>query len=326
NLLTVEEALQEHYNVFTLTSVTGMFELLEHVAPHLILLDIEMPGTDGFKALEQLKTSKQYANIPVIFLTGRRDSQTEVRGFEMGVIDFVTKPFSKPVLLNRIKTHLNIEEIIQERTEKLQRVKNSIVSTLANMVESRDILTGKHIENTAKYMRIFLNAMFEHKVYFNEISNWDLEIVISATRLHDIGKIAVPDLILNKTECLTKEEFEIMKTHAAKGEAIIDNILEEAGNDDLLQNAKLLVGYHHEYWDGTGYPQQLAGEDIPLQGRVMALVDVYDALVSERPYKPAFTHEKATKIIIESKGKQFDPSIVDVFLKVSDQFAKVRGS
>ena len=326
NLLTAQETLSEHYNVFTLSSAALMFELLENVVPDLILLDIVMPDIDGFRALKLLKADTRYADVPVIFLTGKSDDNTEALGFELGAADFISKPFSKPVFLNRIKTQLDIDEIIRERTQKLLKLQNSIVSVLANMVENRDKLTGKHIDRTVEYIRILLKAMLERGLYADEIKEWNLEADVSAARLHDVGKIVVTDLILNKPERLTDDEYAIMKTHAAAGERIIDSIIDESGNEFFLQNAKLFAGSHHERWDGRGYPRGLKGKDIPLHGRIMAIADVYDALVSDRPYKNAFEHERALEIIAKSKGSHFDPQIVDVFLEVGDLFAAVNSS
>jgi len=351
NLSTAAKALSKQYRAFTLPSAADMFELLNNIVPDLILLDILMPEMDGFEAMRLLKSDNRYQDIPVLFLTGRNDAATEAHGFELGAVDFISKPFSEPVLLNRIKTHLEIEELIlartamlQQRTSKLKRLQNSMVSILANMVESRDKYTGRHIERTTKYIKILLNAMFERGVYSGEMSKWNLEEVvssarlhdigetfiaedpinlesiISSARLHDIGKIIITDLILNKPGKLTVDEYELMKTHAIEGEKIIDSIIAESGSEAFLQNAKLFAGYHHERYDGTGYPRGLKGADIPLQGRIMAIVDVYDALVSNRSYKSAFTHEKAVDIIKENRGSHFDPEIVDVFLEVNELF------
>jgi len=327
NLSIAANALSTQYRVFTLPSASDMFELLNNIIPDLILLDILMPKMDGFEAIRLLKSDGRYSDIPVIFLSGRDDNATESHVFELGAVDFVSKPFSEPVMLNRIKTHLEIDELIRERTAmllqrtaKLQKLQNAMVSVLANMVENRDMQTGRHIERTTEFIKILLDAMLERGIYSDEIRHWNLEDVISSARLHDIGKIAISDLILNKPGKLTTEEFELMKTHTTEGEKIIDSIIAESDNEAFLQNAKLFAGFHHEKWDGTGYPHGIAGADIPLQGRIMAIVDVYDALVSNRPYKTAFTHEKAVEIIKESKGSHFDPEITDVFLAVNDLF------
>jgi putative two-component system response regulator len=324
NLSMAEAALENQYDVMTMPSAAGMFALLKKITPDLILLDIEMPEMDGFEALQKLKSDEVYATIPVMFLTGHTDEEVEVRGFKMGAIDFVTKPFSPPVLLNRIKTHLDIDEIIRARTLQLHRLQNSIVSVLADMVENRDKGTGSHIERTSVYIKILIDEMKNRGVYLDEISKWDIDKIISSARMHDLGKISISDIIVKKPEKLTDDEFELMKTHVLEGERIIDEIISKTGEGEFLRNAKLFAGYHHERWDGKGYPRGLKGENIPLQGRIMAIVDVYDALVSERPYKKAFSNEEAVRIIMESAGTHYDPEIAAVFFEVKELFKAVR--
>ena len=331
NLSVAKEALKEYYRVMTLPSAAKMFSLIEKVKPDLILLDIEMPEMDGFEALSLLKKNDAQADIPVIFLTSMTDSAVEVRGFELGVIDFITKPFSAPVLQNRIKTHLDIDELIRERTmqlqeksEQLQALQSGTVFVLADMVENRDQGTGGHIERTEMYIRILLDAMVERGLYSDEIKTMDLDLFSSSARLHDVGKITVSDIILNKPGKLTDEEFDKMKTHTVEGVRIIDQIVSRTGNIEFLQNAKLFAGYHHERWDGRGYPNGISGAEIPLQGRIMAFADVYDALISERPYKKPFTADEAVNLIMENKGTQFDPYIAEVFHDARTQFESVK--
>ncbi|MDR2569059.1 MAG: response regulator [Oscillospiraceae bacterium] len=330
NLSMAKDALRDEYRVMTLPSAAKMFSILEKIKPDLILLDIEMPEMDGFEALQQLKATESQMDIPVVFLTSMTDVAVEVRGFQLGVIDFITKPFSTPVLRNRIKTHLDVDEIIRERTEQLhqktiqlENLQNAIIFSFADMVENRDQGTGGHVERTATYIKILVNAMDEYGVYSDEISELDLELFVSSARLHDVGKITISDIILNKPDKLTDDEFDRMKAHTVEGENIIDQIASRTDDVEFLRNARLFAGTHHERWDGKGYPRKLAGTDIPIQGRIMAIVDVYDALVSERPYKKPFTAEKAVEIISDGSGTQFDPNIVDVFLKVKDQFEEV---
>jgi putative two-component system response regulator len=327
NLLAANEALEKEYRVMTLPSAAKMFALLEKIRPNLILLDIEMPETDGFEALQMLKSNDSYADIPVIFLTSHFDTFIEAKGLQLGAIDFITKPFSAPVLINRIKNHLNVDMLVQERTaqlqsktEELQRLHHSMIFGFADMVESRDEKTGGHVERTAKYVKLLTDAMIARQVYIDEIKELDLELFISSVRLHDIGKIAISDAILNKPGKLTDEEYAIMKTHTTEGESIIERIVSRTGEGELFNNAKMFVSSHHERWDGNGYPYQLKGMDIPIQGRIMAIADVYDALVSERPYKKAFPPEEAFNIIKNEAGKHFDPTIVDVFCSIREQF------
>jgi len=330
NLMMADEVLSDHYDVITCSSAIIMFKLLDNIIPDLILLDIMMPEMDGFAALKLLKEHTKYSDIPVMFLTGKNDIDTEVLGFEMGVMDFITKPFSGPVLLNRIKKHLMLETIIadrttklQQRTDKLLRLQSNMASVLANMVESRDKLTGKHIERTASYLEILIKTMVDKGLYRDELITWDIDLITSSARLHDLGKIVVSDLLLNKPGKLTQDEFEVIKTHSHEGENIIDDIIDGSDDEEFLIHAKVCAGSHHEKWDGTGYPRGLAGDEIPLLGRIMAIADVYDALVSERTYKEAYTHEKSVQIIFENRGTHFDPKIVDVFLEVEHLFKKV---
>jgi len=326
NLLSAKDALKDYYRVITLSSAAKMFALMDKIPPDLILLDIEMPEMDGFKVLRRLKTNDLYAHIPVMFLTNVTDASVEARGFKLGVVDFITKPFSTPVLLNRIRTHLHIDELIRERMAQIQRLKNAIVFSFADIVEKRDYDTGGHVERTSAYISILVNAMISRGVHDDELRHMDIDSFISSARLHDVGKIAIPDKILNKPGRLNDEEFETMKTHSTEGEKIIAQIASRADDDDFLRNAMLFAGYHHERWDGTGYPYGLKKTKIPLQGRIMAVADVYDALVSERPYKKPFTEEEANNIIMDSAGKHFDPYIVDVFYEVKDQFSAVKQS
>jgi putative two-component system response regulator len=207
---------------------------------------------------------------------------------------------------------------------QLNRLQNSIVSVLADMVENRDKGTGGHIERTSVYIKILINEMKASGVYAEEIAGWDVDKIISSARMHDLGKISITDVIVNKPGKLTETEYDLMKTHAVEGERIIDEIISRTGEGEFLRNAKLFAGSHHERWDGKGYPRGLKGEEIPLQGRIMAVVDVYDALVSERPYKKAFPEEEAVKIISENSGSHYDPKIVDVFLKVREAFKAVK--
>jgi putative two-component system response regulator len=326
----VEEVLESQYRVMTLPSATKMFAMLEKIVPDLILLDISMPEMDGYTALRMLKNNKKTTNIPVIFLTGQADALVEARSFDLGVIDFIVKPFSALVLLTRIKMHLDMDGLIRERTEHLeQRTKqmeslyDNIIYILADVVESRDRSTGGHIERTTIQTKILIEALLERNVYADEINNWNSDLVASSARLHDIGKISIPDSILNKPDKLNNEEFEIMKKHVKAGEHIIDKIISRTNEETFWNKAKIFASYHHEHWDGKGYPRGLKGLEIPLQGRILALVDVYDALISERVYKKAFDHKKAVEIIISESGKQFDPKIVDVFYEVNERFMNV---
>jgi putative two-component system response regulator len=333
NLTVAADALEEHYRVVTVPSAIKMFYLLEKIMPDLILLDVDMPVINGFDAIKRLKENPAHTDIPVIFLTGLNDNASEARGIELGAVDFITKPFAKTVLLNRIKTQLNLDGIIRERTKQLTErtnqlftLHNSIVTTLAELVESRDSNTGGHIGRTTSYLKILSDAMLERGVCKDELSGWNMEAFVSSARLHDLGKILVPDAILNKPGPLTAEEFNMMKLHPAEGKRIIADMITRTGDSDFLSNALLTAAYHHEKWDGSGYPFGLKGKDIPLQGRIMAIVDVYDALTSARPYKKAFTSGEAFRIINDDAGSHFDEEIVAVFNSVRHGIETARES
>jgi putative two-component system response regulator len=323
NLTMAKKALGAGYRVFTLPSAAKMFALLDKVIPDLILLDIRMPEMDGFAALEMLAQCQRTAMIPVIFLTASNDADTEVRGFEMGAIDFITKPFSPPVLLRRVESHLRIDDLIKRRTNRLERLKNGIVAVLADIVECRDENTGGHIERTSKSIRILIDALRDNGVYVDEMADWNIGTTVASARLHDVGKIAISDIILNKPGKLTPEEFVTVKTHVREGEQIIDKISAKTGDEEFLLRARNFVSYHHERWDGSGYPYGLRGENIPLAGRIMAIVDVYDALVSERPYKKPFAYDVAVNIIMQEAGKHFDPTIAEIFYLQREAFKNI---
>lgn len=322
NLQVAEESLEKRYRVITISSAIRMFTILKRLTPDLILLDVKMPEMNGFEAMKILKANPLYSNIPVIFLTGLNDSESEAYGIELGAVDFITKPFSEPVLLNRVKHHLEIDQLIKDRTADILRLQNGIVYTIADLVENRDGNTGGHIARTTNYLKILVDTMLALGIYAEEMSDWDLDLLTSSARLHDVGKISITDTILNKPGRYTPEEFEIMKEHTTIGRKIIDKMMDRAGNFDFLEYAKNFAAYHHEWWDGSGYPYKLEGSEIPLMGRILALVDVYDALTMERPYKPAFTHERALQIIREETGTHFDPRVVEAFLTAEQTFYK----
>ncbi|MDR0222159.1 MAG: response regulator [Oscillospiraceae bacterium] len=320
NLLGAKTALGDAYRSFALPSAERMFKLTEKIMPDLILLDVEMPEMNGFEALELLKKDEKLKKVPVVFLTARQDTAAEIRGFELGAIDFITKPVSPPVLLRRIETHIEIDRIVKKSEQKVRDIHNATIGVISDLVESRDKVTGGHIDRTQKYLTLLIDELARANVYSEEIAGWDLNLVIPSAQLHDVGKISISDLILNKKGKLTDEEFNIMKTHCAEGEKIIKKLISQT-NDDVFLNAALkFAAYHHEKWNGSGYPRGLAGGEIPLEGRIMAVADVYDALVTERPYKKAFSHDEATKIIRESAGQHFDPQVVAAYLDASDDF------
>jgi putative two-component system response regulator len=335
NLAAGKNMLKDDYKVYPIPSAEIMFDLLENVEADLILLDIEMPDMDGYEAIKKLKASEKYEDIPVIFLTMKTDEGSELEGLSLGAIDYVTKPFNAPLLLKRIANHLdsqmqkrdlkmlndNLEELVRLKAKEVIELQNAVLNTVADLVEFRDEITGGHVIRTQRYLELLINEMLDKGLYADEVKQWDMEYLLPSAQLHDVGKIGISDVILNKPGKLTDEEFEIMKKHAELGVQTIKQIEEKAPHSDFLRHARLIAGSHHEKWDGSGYPAGLSGQDIPLEGRLMAIADVYDALISVRPYKKAFSTDDARRIIEEGRGTQFDPALVGIFLSVADSFA-----
>ncbi|MCL2618810.1 MAG: response regulator [Defluviitaleaceae bacterium] len=321
NLTMAEDALSASYSVMTIPSGAKAVSLLEKVRPEIILLDIEMPAMDGFDVLRYLKASDRFCDIPVIFLTAKIDHATEIEALKLGVVDFISKPFNPAVLLNRVKHHIDVSSLVRERTKELYSVRHDIIFVLADMVENRDESTGDHLGRTSRLVNMLLMKMLESKVYHDEINTWDFEVMAECSLLHDVGKISTPDAILKKPGKLTVEEFEIMKEHTVAGRRILDKVIARSGENIFLRNAKLFAISHHERWNGTGYPFGLRGQEIPLHGRIMAIVDVFDALMSKRVYKNAYLAEHSLEIIVKERGEHFDPQIVDVFVSIWDRIA-----
>jgi putative two-component system response regulator len=347
--------LTEKYDIFTVPSGEKLFKLLEMVTPDLILLDIDMPKMDGYEAIRRLKAVPKTVDIPVIFLSGKNDTGSELEGLSLGAIDYIAKPLSPPLLLKRIELHLLVESqkralqncndklqrLVAEQTQTLMTLQSSLLKIVADMVEHRDAISGGHIERTRMYLELLLNAMLDQKVYLDEIAAWDKEFLLRSSQLYDLGKIFIKDSILLKPGKLTNEEHNEMKNHVLFGVEILNEIekhtpallaetlgqeaYDASPQNDFLGHAKIFAAAHHERWDGAGYPDGLAGRRIPLQGRMMAIADVYDALVSPRPYKTSMTHGEAAAIILNDRGAQFDPTLTDLFAGLSDQFSRVSG-
>ena len=334
NLKLARNTLMEKYDVFTVPSAEKLFQLLEKTSPDIILLDVMMPGMSGYEAIQVLKADPKNSEIPVIFLTAKTDTNSELEGFVHGAVDYVSKPFSPQLLLKRVDVHVlvesqkkelkhindNLQKIVEEKTAAVLELQNAVLKTMSNLVEYRDDVTGGHVERTEHYLETMIDEMVSQRVYSDVLSTWDIKLFLQSAQLHDVGKIAIQDSILKKPGSLTKEEFDEMKKHTTFGEKVIEKIQEGAKESVFLTHAKIMAGTHHERWDGTGYPRGLAGVAIPIQGRLMAFVDVYDALISERPYKKAFSPEQALQIIKEGRGTQFDPSLVDVFTSAVRRF------
>ena len=334
NLQVARKALNENYTIVPVTSGKMALSLMEKGLPSLILLDIDMPDMDGFETIRKIKSNAATANIPVIFLTALTDAGSELEGLQLGAVDYITKPFSIPLLIQRVNLHIalieqkkelqnyndNLMELVSEKTKTIEELQHAIIHALSDLIECRDGLTGGHVARTQKYLRIMTDGLVLSGYYAADIEGVDLNMWVESAQLHDIGKIGTPDDILRKPGKLTDEEFDVIKSHPIIGANAIKSAMEMTSAKEFLSHAAVVAISHHEKWDGSGYPYGLKGEEIPLLGRLMAIADVYDALVSERPYKKAFSHETAVEIIVGESGKHFDPALVEVFKMCSHRF------
>ena len=306
--------------------------------PDLILLDIMMPDMDGYEVLRRLQFNPETENIPVIFLTAMSASDDETVGLELGAVDYITKPINPAITLARVRNHLQLkrardllthhnhylEQEVARRTRQVAELQDVTIRAMASLAETRDNETGNHIRRTQHYVEALARQLQNHPRFAEELTNDAIEMIFKSAPLHDIGKVGIPDRILLKPGALTPEEFEVMKTHTTLGlEAILAAERETTQDNPFFRYAKEITYSHQEKWDGSGYPQGLVGNTIPLSARLMAVADVYDALISVRVYKPAFSHEQAVQIIEEGRGSHFDPDMIDAFLTLSEEFRRI---
>ena len=306
--------------------------------PDIILLDIMMPDLSGHEVCQRLKADRATRDIPVIFLTAMNNEADEESGFALGAVDYIAKPISGPILRARVKTHLGMKIAadfikdknvflvgeVSKRARELEFIQDVTILALASLAETRDNETGNHLRRTQHYVRALAEHLQRHPHFSLLLTRTNIELIYKSAPLHDIGKVGIPDHILLKPGRLTAEEFEVMKTHTTLGREAIEHAEQQMGRSaPFLAFAKGIAGSHQEKWDGSGYPEGLAGENIPIAARLMAVADVYDALVSMRVYKPPMTHEAATAIIAEGRGSHFDPDIVDAFLSLQSEFKSI---
>lgn len=336
--LTISSLLKHHYRVFVATGGKQALDICAKKRPDIVLLDIMMPEMDGYEVCERLMSDPSTSDIPVIFLTAKSQIEDEQRGFEVGAVDYIQKPVSPPILLSRINTHLklkravreleeqneHLEERVKERTYELEMLQDATISAMASLAETRDNETGNHIRRTQNYVKVLAEELVNMGHYADELTPEAIELLHKSAPLHDIGKVGIPDEVLLKPGKLTREEFEVMKYHTTLGRAVLMAVEDSIDfSCEFLTLAKEIAYSHQEKWDGSGYPEGLSGTDIPLSARLMALADVYDALICERVYKPAFPHEKALEIIAEGRGTHFEPLIVEAFLNVEHVFGEI---
>lgn len=315
--------LSEYYEVSLAKSGLLALEICMNERPDLILLDIAIPDMDGFDVIARIKQNPYLDRLPVIFLTASHDTDTEIRALESGARDFITKPVEKSILLHRIELHLRFASYQAQTEQTVMTLSDSIASSFAELIECRDENTGGHVIRTSKYMELLGQEMINHGLFAEELNPAELTLMVRAAPLHDIGKIAISDRILLKAGRLDDTEFSLMKRHADIGAAILDKMYQRIPAQYYLRYAGLIAESHHERYDGKGYPKGISAETIPLCGRIMAVVDVYDALMENRVYRTGMGHEQACNIIREGAGSHFDPRIVEVFLNMQERIKKI---
>ncbi len=339
NLAVLGEFLQPNYRVLVANSGRRALAIATvNPQPDLILLDVMMPEMDGYQVLAELRQNPRTAQIPVIFVTAMDALEDEQRGLDLGAIDYITKPLRPPIVLARVRVHLELkaardrlrdqnsflEAEVARRMAENQLVQDVSIHALARLAETRDSETGNHIHRTREYVRALAVRLQGHPRFAAFLSDRTIRLLVKSAPLHDIGKVAIPDHILLKPGKLTAEEWELMKTHAQRGSEAIEQAERDAEQPvEFLALAKEIAHYHHEKWDGSGYPEGLAGDAIPIPARLMALADVFDALISRRVYKPPLPFAEARTLILAERGRHFDPDVVDAFAAVFDQFAVI---
>lgn len=338
NLSLMSDLLRPDYKVKLAPSGDRALQIVAAEKPDLILLDIMMPDMDGYEVLRRLQFNPDTEDIPVIFLTAMSASDDETVGLELGAVDYIAKPINPAITLARVRNHLQLkrardllahhnhflEQEVASRTRALAELQDATIRAMASLAETRDNETGNHIRRTQHYVEALARHLQNHPRFRDELTEDAIQVIFKSAPLHDIGKVGIPDRILLKPGKLTPEEFEIMKTHTTLGrDAIVAAETESTQNNPFFRYAKEIAYSHQEKWDGSGYPEGLVGNMIPLSARLMAVADVYDALISERVYKAAFPHEMAVEIIRDGQGSHFDPDVVDAFLSLSEEFRRI---
>jgi len=326
NRIILDEMLKDEYEIEEaengMEAISKLFNAIEK--PSLILMDVMMPIMDGFQALDIIKANPMFRKIPVIFITAANEEQ---KGLEAGAVDYILKPFQPQIVRLRVSTHIELtqyreqlEDMVEQKANALVSTKENFLETMANLIEYRSVESGQHVMRTKDLSGLIIEQLIKNSPYSAELQDTNCPALIKAVPLHDIGKIAIPDNILLKPGRLTDEEFKIIETHTTVGGQVIQSLMLAEAEDDYLYLCHEICLHHHERWDGSGYPTKLSGPEIPLSARIVALVDVYDALVTERCYKKAFTHEQASKILENSTGNHLDPVIVSAFFEIHDKF------
>jgi putative two-component system response regulator len=338
NLQLISELLQDHYEVRVAASGVQALRVIDRVLPDLILLDVVMPEMDGYEVCRRLKADPRTRDVPVLFLSARKQDEDVCQGFELGATDYLHKPINPPILLARVRTQIRLktatdllrsqnmylDQQVTARTRELQATHDVTILALASLAETRDNETGNHLRRTQHYVRALAEQLRDHPRFRKELDEKSIELMFKSAPLHDIGKVGIPDHILLKPGRFEPAEFDIMKTHAQLGYQALVHAEELLGAQvPFLRIAKEIALCHHEKWDGSGYPRGLAGEAIPVSARLMAVADVYDAVISRRVYKSQMSHDTAATIIYEGAGRHFDPDVVAAFKVLEHQFQQI---
>lgn len=340
NITVLDGILRPEYKTIAAKNGKKAISLAIDKKPDLILLDVMMPEMDGYEVLNILKKNPDLEDIPVMFVTAKGETQDETYGLELGAVDYIVKPVVPAIVLARVKTQLELmkariilknqnqilEQRVVERTKELLLTRDVTFQGLAALAETRDNDTGAHIQRTSEYVKVLSRELLVNSLYKDEITSENILDFTKSAPLHDIGKVGVSDLILLKPGKLDDDEFKLMKMHTTYGSDAILKAENRLGSNSFLKTAREIALNHHERWDGKGYPNQKKGLEIPLSGRIMAVADVYDALISKRVYKAGMPHEQAIGIIEQGSGTQFDPEIVRVFLSVKDKISLIASS
>lgn len=341
NLTVLGEVLAPHFRVRAANSGARALRIAaSEPRPDIVLLDIMMPEMDGYAVLERLRADAATRDLPVIFVTAMDAVADEEKGLGLGAVDYITKPIQPAIVLARVRAHLELkqardwlkdqnaflEQEVARRMRENVDIQDVSIRALAHLAEVRDPETGNHLLRTQGYVRALAERLRGHPRFAEALTPRAIGILVKSAPLHDIGKVGIPDHILLKPGKLTPEEWVVMKTHAKLGSDAIEAAERDADHPiEFLATAKEIARYHHEKWDGSGYPEGLAGESIPVSARLMALADVFDALISKRTYKEPMSVDRATQIIIEGRGSHFDPDIVDAYLAEQAQFVDIAG-
>ena len=330
NIEVLEGILSNDYDVCVALNGKKAIELTEKIKPDLILLDVMMPEMDGYETLRIMRQKDILQGIPVIFLTAKADSVSEQTGLDLGAVDYITKPFSPELVKLRIKNQLQLKlqrdhlhELVDEKTADLRKTLKVMLTSLGALAEYRDPETGEHIKRTQIIVQRIAEELQKNPKFENVITSEYIENLATAAPLHDIGKVGIHDRILRKPGSLTHDERQIMMQHPQRGYDVLLEATKELHDSPMVKIAADMALGHHEYWNGEGYPNHKKADDIPIGARIMAVADVYDALVSKRPYKDPYPHKVAVQEIIKGRGTQFDPDVVDAFLAISEQLPEI---